>query len=140
MKTYKVVFGRLDESDSVKGNEMNIIEAIKIIDIVYPDDDFPTKRFNEYYDAYEFVQSFVRQFDALAPTPEMWAKYPWAQWYTVDRGNAFWWENEPTLGNDARWTVLTTPYGRWDCDWTNKPPIIPIGIDWRECKWPAPVR
>ncbi len=113
---------------------MNIIEAMRTL----ADDVDLVDAASYIEEAAIFVHCTLGQFDALAPTPEMWSQAPdWARWYTVDRENYSWWENEPSPGNGARWTVLSTPHGRWDCVWSRRPVITP-GIDWRLCKWQRP--
>lgn len=70
-------------------------------------------------------------FDALAPTPKMWANAPeWAQWYVIDADeSARWFEIEPTH-DDGEWKVYGTSHVKF-YDVIE----LPLGIDWRLCKW-----
>lgn len=113
---------------------MNIIEALGIVKIVDPGGIVD----EEYLKATIMVEQFSAQFNALAPTPEMWEKFPWAKWYTIDRQSAFFWENEPEIHSAGYWSILTEPYGNWTCDWLAKQPVVPIGTDWRLLKFERP--
>ena len=82
---------------------------------------------NALIDAFLFLKA---QFDALAPTPKMWAEYPLAQWYAIDASEeANWYEIEPKMCSDSRWhESATEAHGQ----------AVPLGIDWRLCKWQRP--
>ena len=91
--------------------------------------------------AQNHLRSLVERYDALAPN---WDEAPnWAQWYSIDYHGAFWWEREPVVDGFRYWNRLELltgeiEYGKWDCDYLGKPPDVPIGIDWRLCKWQRP--
>jgi len=71
------------------------------------------------------------QYDALAPD---WTDAPeWAQWYTIDAdGDGRFREHEPEIfREECRWYGIALE-GHVDND-------LPIGVDWRLCKWQRPV-
>ncbi len=77
-------------------------------------------------------------YDALAPTPEMWAQYPWAQWYTIDaNGASIFSADEPFVP-----TFSERPNAFWDVNGKlhigQRSILLPLGIDWRLCKWQRP--
>ena len=73
-------------------------------------------------------------FDALAPTPKMWANAPeWAQWYAIDAdAMAIWIDQSPSPG-DTEWEVFGTAHFEM-----HHGGDLPLGIDWRVCKWQRP--
>ena len=82
------------------------------------------------------VCKMLDAWSALAPTPEMWAAYPWAQWYAIDaNGRAGIFGQEPEI-EDLAWVI----------EWTEESELpvevgiidLPLGIDWRLCKWQRP--
>ena len=93
-------------------------------------------------EAKSIVQATVDAYDALAPD---WSQAPdGAQWYTIDAdGVATFFDVEP------EWEMF-----EWVIDWRSDPdapsypnePLIldapkidvPIGVDWRLCKWQRP--
>lgn len=111
--------------------QMNIIEAIRIVGIVMPDDDTSGR----YREAYELIGNIVAQYDALAPTPEMWSQYPWARWCTIDaNGWRYFHDGEPMLNRDRR-TMFLLSGKRSDF---YEDVVLPLGLDWRVCKWQRP--
>lgn len=84
--------------------------------------------------ARDVVRELLAAYDALAPD---WSNAPeWAQWCTkFENGSVVWFENEPILAQD---------HTAWEDDAggdlqrgvTDK--LLPIGIDWRLCKWQRP--
>ena len=82
-------------------------------------------------EAKSIVQATVDAYDALAPD---WADAPeWAQWYTIDAdGDGRFREHEPEIfREECRWYGIALE-GHVDND-------LPIGVDWRLCKWHRPV-
>jgi len=91
------------------------------------------------YEAKSIVQAMVAAYDALAPD---WSQAPdGAQWYAIDAdGVATFFDVEP------EWEMF-----EWVIDWRSDPdapsypnePLIldapkidvPLGVDWRLCKW-----
>lgn len=85
-------------------------------------------------EAKSIVQATVDAYDALAPD---WADAPeWAQWFAIDpNGDGFWFHDEPKA-NEWRWTN-----GDWfrDVGYEKGRRVnIPLGVDWRLCKWQRP--
>ncbi len=83
--------------------------------------------------AQNHLRSLVSQYDAIAPTPEMWKQAPsWVQWYAIDAcGDGKFREKEPTIFNEeSRWYGIPLE-GHIDS-------VLPLGIDWRLCKWQRP--
>ena len=78
---------------------------------------------------------FQAQYDELAPD---WANVPervadWAQWYVIDEdGSASYWEQEPITRVNF-WTDKDE-CGKMEVA-ANGKQKIPVGIDWRACKW-----
>jgi hypothetical protein len=74
------------------------------------------------------IAQMIAAYDALAPKPDAWPDG--AQWYTIDAENQCYWHiDEPALFDWA-----------WDSnglDWAGFVDI-PLGIDWRLCKWQRP--
>ncbi len=74
------------------------------------------------------IDDLIAAYDALAPKPDAWPDG--AQWYTIDAENQCYWHiDEPALFDWA-----------WDSnglDWAGFVDI-PLGIDWRLCKWQRP--
>ena len=101
---------------------MNVYEAIEnyILNSMYNGDGIASRG---------QLAAIVDAYDALAPD---WSNAPgWAQWYAIDvGGDAYWWEDEPDCGflqwlsNDEFCEAKTVD--------------LPIGIDWRLCKWQRP--
>ena len=86
-------------------------------------------------DAKNHVRNVVAAYDALAPD---WANAPdWAQWVTLfDNGKFVWWELEPESrimpNGQYAWTEQD---GRMGMAKSGQVSPLPIGIDWRLCKW-----
>ena len=87
-------------------------------------------------DALAVLHAAADAYNELAPTPEMWAQYPWAQWYAIDAsGSAGMFGQEPEI-EDHIWVI----------EWTEESDLpveastvsMPLGIDWRLCKWSRP--
>ena len=80
------------------------------------------------YEAKSTVQAMIAAYDALAPD---WSQAPkWAQWYTIDADRSVHFhEAEP---------ALTISFWESGTDLMVKVVDIPIGLDWRLCKWQRP--
>lgn len=79
------------------------------------------------------VCQMLDAYDALAPD---WDSAPeWAQWYTIDaNGEAVWCRDEPTA--KEHWASM---WGPITVRLRNAPIVtLPLGIDWRLCKWQRP--
>jgi len=79
-------------------------------------------------------------YEGLKPTPDLWAKYPWAQWVTLsDNGRLIWWELEPEArimpNGEYAWKEKDGHMGRTRAEQVNP---LPPHIDWRDCKWERP--
>lgn len=74
------------------------------------------------------IAQMIAAYDALAPKSDAWPDG--ALWYTIDAENQCYWHiDEPVLFDWA-----------WDSnglDWAGFA-SIPLGIDWRTCKWQRP--
>ena len=108
---------------------MNIIEAVR----VFRSNEAPASKVKKYNDAVQSMDAIVAQYDALAPTPEMWEQAPsWVQWYAINSdGDGRFREKEPTIFNEeSRWYGIPLE-GHIDS-------VLPLGIDWRLCKWQRP--
>jgi hypothetical protein len=102
----------------------------------------PGERHVELVAAQSQVASLIAAYDALAPD---WSQAPdGAQWYTIDAdGVATFFDVEP------EWEMF-----EWVIDWRSDPDApsypnepwildagftdVPLGIDWRLCKWQRP--
>ena len=77
---------------------------------------------------YAAIAQMIAAYDALAPKPDAWPDG--AEWYTIDAENQCYWHiDEPALFDWA-----------WDSnglDWAGFVDI-PLGVDWRLCKWQRP--
>ena len=74
------------------------------------------------------IAQMVAAYDALAPKPDAWPDS--VQWYAIDSDGACnWHETEPTPC-DSCWESGTA-------EWAGVV-LIPIGLDWRLCKWQRP--
>ena len=114
---------------------MNVYEAMGIVLAVSPLPENPTE---DEENAFDLCRNVVAAYDALAPTPEQWAEHPGAKWYAIDtaewRGctsSAAFYQDEPTP-DSGDWIVSTGDV--WDADDL----VLPLGIDWRLCKWSRP--
>ena len=82
------------------------------------------------------LAAIVTEYDALAPD---WSRAPDdARWYTIDaNGAATWSDEEPFFSSAGKF-----PETFWDVNGEyhteNKPISLPLGIDWRLCKWQRP--
>ena len=79
-------------------------------------------------EAKSIVQAMVAAYDALAPD---WSQAPdGAEWYTIDAENQCYRHiDEPSLF-DATWDSN-------GMDWAGFTDV-PLGVDWRLCKWQRP--
>ena len=83
--------------------------------------------------AQSVAAEIISKYDALAPD---WASAPDdARWYTIDaNGQATWSQAEPFIPNAGAY-----PDTFWDADGeyyvVQSVVILPLGIDWRLCKW-----
>lgn len=75
-------------------------------------------------------------YEMLAPSPELWAKYPWAKWCAIDaNGSIGLFGQEPEIEHHV-----------WVIEWGEESElpvevgtvVLPPHIDWRDCKWPRP--
>lgn len=110
---------------------MNIYKAIEHCVSGLPDSGYHSD--NPLNTAVKDVKALVAAYNALAPTPEMWADAPeWAQWYTIDpNGDAWLDKDEPSTGM-REWKTYSDEYV------VIHTVNLPIGIDWRLCKWQRP--
>ena len=78
-------------------------------------------------EAKSIVQATVAAYDALAPD---WSQAPDdAEWYTIDAENQCYWHiDEPIY--DGEWWSNTAEFSGFT--------EIPLGVDWRLCKWQRP--
>ena len=91
----------------------------------------PGERHVELVAAQAQIARLVAAYDALAPD---WSQAPeWAQWYTIDGKG------------EGNWHVEEPEHNEWRCQWFSAWPhsyggtvVIPLGIDWRLCKWQRP--
>ena len=117
---------------------MNNVNTYRVIDFIMPF--LPEPVGDSMVLAQRHLTELVSAYDALAPTPKQWAAHPWAQWVTIfDNGKLVWWELEPT--------ARIMPRGEYA--WIEKDGLmgmareeqvspLPLGIDWRLCKWSRP--
>ena len=106
--------------------------AISYLDIV-PD----TAASNE---DVETIAKLLDAYDELEPTMEQWEAYPWAQWMTIfDNGKLIWWELEPGIRimqeGEYAWMEKDGRMGKTESGQVSP---LPLGIDWRLCKWQRP--
>jgi hypothetical protein len=80
-------------------------------------------------EARSIVQAMVAAYDALAPD---WSQAPKdAQWCVIEStGDCYWHEAEPTPVG-LSWKSGTADFAGFVF-------VIPLGIDWRLCKWQRP--
>lgn len=100
---------------------MNIIEAMQV--------------------AMKAVDSIVVEYAALAPD---WKRAPeWARWFCIEPGEGYgtgfarWWAHEPVL-NGKEWTPSIVLEGGYSATLFFGFVDLPLGIDWRLCKWQRP--
>lgn len=105
---------------------MTIIEALKVWNDALP---YGTGGQQEYIDAAVKIDHTIAEFTALKPD---WTQAPAeAQWYTIDAdGFACWNIDDPLMGS-SMWSSIQRMYTGWSIS-------IPVGIDWRLCKWQRP--
>ena len=84
--------------------------------------------------AQRHLRELVTAYDALAPD---WSQAPKdANWYIIEKGIGQWCDNEP-IPYATGWGMRRV--GRtWYHKGVNQPIRIPLGIDWRLCKWARP--
>ena len=84
--------------------------------------------------AQEHLRDLADAYDALAPN---WANAPdWAQWYCVDAsGDAQWTQKEPEASDGTTGWIFGTA---WEDAAGPNGIDLPLGIDWRLCKWSRP--
>lgn len=71
----------------------------------------------ESLEAVERLDALRQQYEALAPD---WTQAPdWAEWYTIDADGDSWWRCDGKSKYDKLFN-------------------LPLGIDWRLCKWQRP--
>ena len=90
----------------------------------------PGERHVELVAAQSQIANLIAAYDALAPD---WSQAPdWAKWYAIDAdGNGRFREREPEImKEESRWYGIALE-GHIDN-------VLPIGIDWRLCKWQRP--
>lgn len=82
--------------------------------------------------AVDRLMKLRQQFNALAPD---WSEAPeWAQWCAIDAGgDQCWYAGEPHAGDGAN--AWMSADGQYE---VCRELSIPIGIDWRLCKWQRP--
>ena len=111
---------------------MNIYKAIEHCVSGLPDSGYHSD--NPLNTAVKDVKALVAAYNALAPTPEMWAAAPeTTQWYTLDaNGRYSAYESEP------HWTPNEPDEWEYTQRWIGQHIDIPLGVDWRLCKWQRP--
>ena len=88
--------------------------------------------------AMDEIEVVVDAYNALAPD---WANAPdWAQWVTIfDNGKLVYWECEPAPRimprGEYAWIEKDGRTGMARAEQVNP---LPLGIDWRLCKWQRP--
>lgn len=88
----------------------------------------PGERHVELVAAQSQIANLIAAYDALAPKLDAWPDG--AKWLTIDAdGVCCWHEVEPTR---YTWAWESTDMG-----WAGVV-VIPLGIDWRLCKWQRP--
>lgn len=117
---------------------MNVYEAMgRIVDyaISYLDIVPDTAASNE------DVATIAQLLDAYAELAPDWANAPeWAQWVTIfDNGKLVYWECEPAPRimprGEYAWIEKDGRTGMARAEQVNP---LPLGIDWRLCKWSRP--
>ena len=107
---------------------MNVYEAIRHY--------LTNSMYNEAGDESRIALGYLlNAYDALAPDGSMWPD--WAQWVTIfDNGKLVWWELEPEArimpNGEYAWTEQEGRMGRARSEQLSP---LPLGIDWRLCKW-----
>jgi hypothetical protein len=83
-------------------------------------------------DARPVIQATLAAYAQLAPD---WTQAPeWAQWCAIDAGgDQCWYAGEPHAGDGAN--AWMSADGQYE---VCRELSIPIGIDWRLCKWQRP--
>lgn len=101
---------------------MNTIEAIKAVLSA-------TSSYGGANSARDALRELVAAYDALAPD---WSKAPdGVQWFVIEpTGDCYWHEVEPT--------AITLSWESGTADFAGFVFAIPIGVDWRLCKWQRP--
>ena len=124
---------------------MNIIDALRIINAQVSGHNGNT----DLWMALDEIEDLIAAYDALAPKPDEWPDG--AQWYAIDAdGVATFFDVEPEWDSSGFGARMF----EWVIDWRSDPdapsypnePLIldapkidvPIGIDWRLCKWQRP--
>lgn len=75
------------------------------------------------------IAQMIAAYDALAPKPDAWPDG--VQWFVIEpTGDCYWHEVEPT--------AITLSWESGTADFAGFVFAIPIGIDWRLCKWQRP--
>ena len=89
----------------------------------------PGERHGELVAAQSQIANLIAAYDALAPD---WSKAPdGVQWFVIEpTGDCYWHEVEPT--------AITLSWESGTADFAGFVFAIPIGIDWRLCKWQRP--
>ena len=113
---------------------MNVYEAMRYIRTQV------TKRNNnsELWSSLDKIERVADAYDALAPD---WANAPdGAQWVTIfDNGKLVYWECEPAPRimprGEYAWIEKDGRTGMARAEQVNP---LPLGIDWRLCKWQRP--
>ena len=106
---------------------MNVYEAMRVVR-----NEFVPHTVNAHL-AMDEIEVVTDAYDALAPD---WANAPDdAKWYTIDaNGQATWSQEEPFIPNASAY-----PDTFWDADGeyyvVQNVVTLPLGIDWRLCKW-----
>ena len=115
-----------------KDNMMNVYDAMGVL---YDSAELPVGD-SLVREAMSVVGSVVIAYDELEPD---WSNAPDdAKWYTIDaNGAATWSEEEPFFSPVGKF-----PEKFWDMNgnyYIEREPVrLPLGIDWRLCKWQRP--
>lgn len=111
---------------------MNVYEAMRVLladDYEFP----PAERRVAVIAAQSVLMGALDAYDALAPTPEMFIRHPWAQWYALDAdGVAHYYEVEPQPHDRAFWFCNSGKYT------IGQRREIHDHVNWRLCKWQRP--
>lgn len=85
------------------------------------------------YDARVSWRSQLTMHAALAPD---WAKLPgWVQYYAICIDGVVLLSESDIEPYDGTWVDADEPIGVWE---KREPVTLPLGIDWRLCKWQRP--